>query len=179
MADAIAMVERRGLDVGGGSASGGVGVMGMLIWVLGVGRVEDVGATASWVWCCAGRRELTVCGCAGMFVSGGGDGGREGSSAWLMGDGSLDEMVWMLIGPLGFGGCVWASWLASSSAVTNARTEPKRSSDFLASAVRMTFSTAGGSDGKCGMSGAGGVTLCLTAISVKEPRNGHSPLSHS
>src|ERR1700726_3299645 len=66
-------------------------------------------------------------------------------------------------------GWLCANWLACSRAVAKARTEAKRSSGFLASAVNTACSISGERLGSCWRSEGGGVTLCLMAISVKEP----------
>src|SRR5260370_42254374 len=66
---------------------------------------------------------------------------------------------------------------ACSKAVAKARTEAKRFSGFLASAVSTTCSISGERVGSCWQSEGGGVTLCLTPISVKEPLMGWSQLT--
>ena len=77
------------------------------------------------------------------------------------GDGCVDS--------LGAGACVVEGRvalrvLACSKAVTKERMEAKRSSGFLVCAVKMTCSTAGGSEGRCSISEGGGVTLWLVEV---------------
>ena len=118
-------------------------------------------------------------------------GGGMSFSEWT-GDGWLGGMVALCIrGNASDDGCgrgcetceccdsADVSRLACSNAVAKARTEAKRSSGFLARAVNTTCSMAGERAGSCACREGGGVTLCLMAISVKEPWKGRLPLSHS
>src|SRR5712691_6729213 len=72
-------------------------------------------------------------------------------------------------GTVGFTKVGVSSWLACSNALANACIFAKRSFGSLASVVITTCSTSGEIVGTFSRKGEGGVTVCWTAISVKEP----------
>src|SRR5450755_671179 len=69
--------------------------------------------------------------------------------------------------------------LACSNAWANARTFANRLYGSFANAIMTTSSITGVTYGTWPCRGAGITMACFTAISVNEPWNGRSPLSHS